>query len=393
MSDLLTMRITFILPMFLASPSGGFRIVYEYANRLQQRGHRVTLVHPRGLFSPADQHSMVGARLVDRLKSRLWEPRLRLRHWRHAGLVPWFSLDRGIEVRLTPDLDERWIPDGDIVVATAFQTAGAVSGYGERKGRGHYLIQSFEDWMGEAEEVRATWRLPLRKIVVSRWLERIAIELGEKDRTRYIPLGIDCGHFRVTRPIENRQTARIGMLAHPLPIKGTRDGIAALQIIRREFPEVEAVLFGTEPRERLVSALQQDLEWPAWIDYVERPSATALVDLYNSCRIFLHPSRLEGWGLPAAEAMACGGALVAAHNDGVDEFAVDGHNALLAPIGSPEGLAGHLRYLLRNDDRRIEIARNGESQIQRFDWSRPVREIEALFREENSGQPVPFRQS
>jgi hypothetical protein len=32
-------------------------------------------------------------------------------------------------------------------------------------------------------------------------------------------------------------------------------------------------------------------------------------------------------------------------------------------------------------------------QIQRFDWSRPVREIEALFREENSGQPVPFRQS
>jgi hypothetical protein len=49
MSDLLTMRITFILPMFLASPSGGFRIVYEYANRLQQRGHRVTLVHPRSL--------------------------------------------------------------------------------------------------------------------------------------------------------------------------------------------------------------------------------------------------------------------------------------------------------------------------------------------------------
>jgi glycosyltransferase involved in cell wall biosynthesis len=136
------------------------------------------------------------------------------------------------------------------------------------------------------------------------------------------------------------------MLAHPLPIKGTRDGIAALQIIRREFPEVEAVLFGTEPRERLVSALQQDL---AGLDRlcpsVHRP--TALVDLYNSCRIFLHPSRLEGWGLPAAEAMACGGALVAAHNDGVDEFAVDGHNSLLAPVGSPDGLADHLRYLLQ----------------------------------------------
>ncbi|MFZ4792499.1 MAG: glycosyltransferase family 4 protein [Blastocatellia bacterium] len=373
MSNFLTMRITFILPMFLESPSGGFRIVYEYANRLQQRGHRVTLVHPRSLFSSSDQHSMVGARLVDRLKSRLWEPRLRLRHWRHAGLVPWFSLDRGIEVRLTPDLDERWIPDGDIIVATAFQTAGAVSGYGERKGRGHYLIQSFEDWMGEAEEVRATWRLPLRKIVVSRWLERIAIELGEKDRTRYIPLGIDCGHFRVTRPIETREVARIGMLAHPLPIKGTRDGMAALRIIRREFPEVEAILFGTEPRDLISS------DWPEWIKYVRLPSAAGLVDIYNSCRIFLHPSRLEGWGLPAAEAMACGCALVAAHNDGVDEFAVDGENSLLAPVGSPDGLASHLRYLLHNEGRRIEIARTGQRQIQQFDWSRPVGEIEALF--------------
>jgi glycosyltransferase involved in cell wall biosynthesis len=32
-------------------------------------------------------------------------------------------------------------------------------------------------------------------------------------------------------------------------------------------------------------------------------TAEELVEIYNSCRIFLHPSRLEGWGLPAAEAM------------------------------------------------------------------------------------------
>ena len=373
MSDFLTMRITFILPMFLESPSGGFKVVYEYANRLQRRGHRVTLVHPRNLgLRPA--HLVSGREnLIDRLKRRLWAPRLQLRHWRHAGLVPWFSLDRGIDVRLTPDLDERWIPDGDIIVATAFQTARAVSGYGDRKGRGYYLIQSFEDWMGKAEEVRATWRLPLQKIVVSRWLERIAIELGEERRTCYIPLGIDCSHFRVTRPIERRSVPRIGMLAHPLPIKGTRDGLAALEMIRSESPEVEAILFGTEPRELISS------DWPEWIEYVRLPSAAGLVDIYNSCRIFLHPSRLEGWGLPAAEAMACGCALVAAHNDGVDEFAVDGENSLLAPVGSPDGLAGHLRYLLQNEGRRIEIAQNGQRQIQQFDWSRPVGEIEALF--------------
>lgn len=354
------MRITFVLPMFLDSPAGGFKVVYEYANRLCRRGHAITIVHPRNLERRAG--------LVESIKSRLWAYKLR---WKHQPLVPWFPLDPRIEIRLTPDLRERFIPKGEAIVATAFQTAFYIHSYAPGKGRKYYLIQSYEKWMGEEERVRKSWRLPLRKIVVSRWLMRLAREMGEEERSIYLPLGLDCAQFRITRPIRERRSPRVGMLAHPLEIKGTSDGLRAIAIVKEKLPQLEAVFFGTQPR---------DASLPPWIEYVHRPTPGKLVDLYNSCQVFLHPSRLEGWGLPAAEAMACGCALAAAHNEGVEEFAVAGENALLAPIKAPEKLAEQLWRLLIDEKLRIRLAETGHRQIQRFDWDRAVERMESILR-------------
>ena len=38
-------------------------------------------------------------------------------------------------------------------------------------GRRFYLIQHFEDWSGDRDQVLRTWRLPMHKIVISRWLQ------------------------------------------------------------------------------------------------------------------------------------------------------------------------------------------------------------------------------
>lgn len=359
------MKITFILPMFLESPAGGFKVVYEYANRLAQRGHEVTVVHPR------NQSRQEGVR--EWVKSHLWAWRLR---WRHKSIPPWFGLDGRVRVLLTPDLRERFIPDGDVIVATALGTAFAVASYSGSKGGGCYLIQSYETWQGEEEAVRASWRLPLRKVVVSRWLLEVARELGEGGRTTHIPLGIDCEQFRITQPARERRRRRVGMLAHPMAIKGTADGLRALEMVRERVPELEAVLFGTHRR---------DESLPEWIEYRRLPSPEELVELYNSCQIFLHPSRLEGWGLPAAEAMACGCALVAAHNQGVDEFAVDGENGLLAPIGEPERLAEAVLRLLSDEELRHRLAERGRERITQFDWNLAVENFErVILRSERS---------
>jgi glycosyltransferase involved in cell wall biosynthesis len=296
----LIVTINFLLPSFPNEPIGGYVVVYEYANALCRRGHRVRVIHPpwtnvREPVSAANAVRQSVKSLLGPLAAR-----------RLAGKrVSWFALDEGVEQLIVPD--PRRIPEADATVATAWTTAPWVAAYGPEQGRGYYLIQHYEAWKGLERAVDATWQLPLQKIVIAKWLLDKAVALGEQSRTTYIPNGMDQQRFRVTVPIEDRRPARVGMLAHPAPWKGTADGLAALAEARKYLPGLEAVLFGTHPRPP---------QTPEWAEYRQLPSPSELVALYNSCAVFLHPSWEEGWPLPPAEAMACGCALAAAANQG-----------------------------------------------------------------------------
>jgi glycosyltransferase involved in cell wall biosynthesis len=353
------MEITFILPRYLSAPAGGFKVVYEYANRLQARGHRVTVVHPRNVSPQAG--------LVQEIKSQLWPYKIR---WRDRKPAPWFPIRDDVRMLLVRDLREAFIPDGDAIFATGYRTALGVSSYAASKGRKYYLIQHHEIWDGAEAEVNRTWVLPLHKIVIARWLLNLAKELGEGDRVTYIPNGIDFSHFKITTPITERPAHRVAMMAHPSEWKGTPDGLATLETVREQVPELEAVIFGTHPRPP---------NTPSWITYVEHPSLKELPALYNSCAVFLHPSRTEGWGLPSAEAMSCGCALVAAANHGVLDFADHEATALLAPVKQPALLAEQLLRAVRDHALRLRLAVAGNRQIQRYTWRRAVNSLEQLL--------------
>ena len=348
------MKVTFVLPMFLTSPSGGFKVVYEYANRLAALGHQIAIVHPRNI-----EHQ---PGIVEAIKKRLWRFKHRLMH---RQLVPWFPVDAKVTLSLVTDLSERNIPEADVIFATACETAFPVAVYSARKGKKFYLIQSYESWNQPEEVVQASWKLPLHKVVISRQLLEIASGIGERQRTTYIPNGIDFADFKLLTPIAGREL-RIGMLAHPNEAKGTKDGLQALELVKQKYPELQAVLFGTEPRLECI---------PDWVSYERQPAKAKLVDLYNSCRIFLNPSWTEGWGLTSAEAMACGCALVTADNGGAVEFSVDGENALVVPIKQPELLADGVLRLLDDDGLRMRIALSGHNSIQQFTWERAVNSL------------------
>ena len=88
-----------------------------------------------------------------------------------------------------------------------------------------------------------------------------------------------------------------------------------LRRLHERRPDVEIVGFG---------ARSPDQPLPDWITYHQAPEQSTLVDdLYNGSRIFLCTSTVEGFGLPALEAMACGAALVTTDNGGADDYAVD----------------------------------------------------------------------
>jgi glycosyltransferase involved in cell wall biosynthesis len=355
-------KITFVLPGFSARPIGGFAVVYRYANELSRRGHAVTIVHPGTVD--------IRLRGVRWAKSWLWRPKALVT--RNRGRPRWFELDDAVATRLTPDLRSRAMPRGDVIFATACNTARPVVRLPRSRGAGFYLIQGYENWTLSDAEVNATWRLPLHKVVIARWLQEIGVALGEVDRLTYIPNGVDAGEYPMRVVPENREPNTIGLLYHDAELKRTVDGVAAMSLVRERFPDVSLTVFGTTPRPAWL---------PEWASYTENPSRRRLTELYNSFAIFLHTSRTEGFPLPPAEAMLSGCALVAAANRGVQEYAVEGRTALLAPIRDPEALADRVCSLLLDPVLRCRLAWNGHDALRLFTWDRAVDTMEVVLTE------------
>jgi L-malate glycosyltransferase len=340
------------MPCYMWVPSGGFRIVYEYANRLVARGHQVSVVHPRTLkFAPPKLDTPTNLRGHLRV-ARLW-----LRERVSHPTIDWHPMDSRVELVFVPDSGSNNIPDGDVLFATAWDTVASVLACPISKGEKCHIIQGYETWMGAKELVDDTWRAPLHKIVVARWLLELGKTLGCRDLT-YIPNAVD-QRYRIIRPIEQRPR-RVAMICSFVPLKGSREGIKALEMAKTQFPDLEVNCFGNSRRAPWI---------PKWITYTANPPQDQIIEeFYNRASIFINPSWTEGFPLPPAEAAACGCAILASDIGGHRDYLEHGISALLSAPKDPEALAQNLCTLLGNDQLRVRLAKAANESVSRFSW-------------------------
>jgi glycosyltransferase involved in cell wall biosynthesis len=356
-------NITFLLPLAGSHPIGGFKVVYEYANFLSARGHHVCVVHPATFR--LDQPF---AKLP--LRSKFRTLRDYLRHQWKGTYKPtaWFTLNPSVKLLWVPSLAARHIPDGDILIATAWETAEWAAEYPAAKGRKFYLIQHLETWSGPEDRVLATWKLPLEKIVIARWLEKIAEDLGEPAHLIYN--GLDFARFHLQTPFEARDPHQILAIHHSLDWKGAADALRAFELAQAEEPGLKLTLFGIPPRPADLSAA---------IVYHQNPSQETLAGLYNQAAIFISASWTEGFSLPPAEALQCGAAIALTDIEGPASYAFHGETALLSPVKDPAALAANILRLVRNPKLRVQLARAGHAHIQQFTWQRAGEALEQVL--------------
>jgi glycosyltransferase involved in cell wall biosynthesis len=354
------MTINFLLPGASHIPVGGVKVVLEYANKMAADGHKVNLMYPVTLkkedTKPLNLYQTI----------RFAKKRFQKRRAKHFTCTTWFPLHPTVRERFIPFLAEKYVPDADISFATARVTAEWLNSYSAKKGKKMYLIQHFEDWDGTKEEVEKTWVMPLKKIVISRWLQDYAANLGQP--SWLVNNGLDFEAYGITAPIAGRNPMRCIMLYHQLQWKGSADGLAAMQIVKEKFPAASLILFGV---------YDKPAGLPDWVEYHQKPFH--LKALYNEAAIFVSPSWGEGWALPPAEAMQCGCAAVVTDIGGHRDYGVDGKDLLLAPVKDPAGLAKAIISLLEDNSRRIAIATSGNATIQQFTWEAAYQKLKAAF--------------
>jgi glycosyltransferase involved in cell wall biosynthesis len=231
------------------------------------------------------------------------------------------------------------------------------------------FVQAYRILPEDMEE--AIYGAPCPKVCTSTFLRRMAIELGTAPaHAVHVPYGLRHDKYRVTVPID-RRPPRVSMLYNNHPAKCAALGVEALAVARQRFPDLEVVLFGTNP---------PDDEVPADMTFVVSPDQDVLVrEIYNTSRVFVSSALYEGFGLAPVEAMACGAALVTTDNGGADDYAVDGVTALVAPPLDVDALATRIIELLDDDGRRQEIAESGRSFVERFTWDVAAERLERFL--------------
>lgn len=163
-----------------------------------------------------------------------------------------------------------------------------------------------------------------------------------------------------------------------VPIKGVDVLMAAFCALAKDRPELRLELIGRlregKAKARLdASGLSDRVICRSGVTREE------IADLYRRANMVVCPARFEGFGFPAAEAMACGAPVVASDGGALPE--VVGEAGLVVPAGNAPALAGAMARVLDDPALARRLGDSGSERArQQFDWHRHAETAVKLYR-------------
>lgn len=202
--------------------------------------------------------------------------------------------------------------------------------------------------------------------------------------------GINLGAFHPPAPDPRPERARSGAPVRALVYgrlsrrrKGSWIAVRAIEAASKSTGVAVALtLFDARPAPDAAAADGAPAELPRPLAiphrWVRDPRQEELAALYGDADLFVSAERRAGWCNTAAEAMACGAAVVCTRS-GTEDFARDGATALVSRYAWSWLLARATTRLLLDPGLRAEIAERGRSKIAEFTWARTAERIEAVI--------------
>lgn len=359
---------------------GGNRVIFEVANNLTDRGHKVTIT------------------TVGRKGEHKWFPlKAKISYVPPYGILDYpFAVNTFVlrslglgNINQVLDLERfRWqsnilakrILECDINVATHCLTAFAVKESG--KGRPFYFVQHYEPLFFAGNVflrtiAEKTYYLPLKKLVVSRWLERL-IEKKTRERPIYVGNAINLKMFHPRHIEKNNKEKVVMAFFRGIRWKGEREVLEALNIVSKRFSNLKLLGVGNW---KVFKNLVKTLPIKYSFKFVDSPGDERLVELYCLADIFVQASWFEGWSLPPIEAMACGTPVVSTDNLGIRDYAINEYNALIVPPKNTCKLAEAVERLLSDADLSEALKKKGLETSKEYTYEKLVDRVEKAFKE------------
>jgi len=214
--------------------------------------------------------------------------------------------------------------------------------------------------------------------VISRFIERLAREIGYTKDIKIIPNGVDVAGFSTSPSPEkiSELMARFGKKPNDVFLftasrlvlsRGVEDVIGALSHLPAH---VKLLIAGDgEDREKL-EHIARGLNLGERVIFAGQLPHKDLPALLHMSDVFVRPSLIEGMGSAFIEAFAAGLPVVATAVGGIPDFLTDGITGLFCEVRNPKSVADAVARYLQDSALTARIVLNAKKlAVERYDWS------------------------
>lgn len=342
------MKINVIIPFTYLT--GGIKVIFLYANYLSENNYDVVCYVPKIPYR-------FNFSFVDYIKNFIKNTFF----WKRDS--NWNS--KNFKLISVPLINDKYIRDADITIATAWPTANSLNKLSHKKGKKVYFIQAYEVFSGKEKKVNATYTLLLNRIVVTKKLHDLLKTKFNVEST-IIYNGLLSNEF-IRKPKPKHLIKNILMLVNTSPNKGYSEGLKILKTLSLKY-DINVTLFGVKAIEDI----------PDNFIFLEKPSRDILLEAYYNADIYLFTSKYESWGLPVLEAMSYQCAVVGMNTGALEEIGKNDYNALIANNYSE--LYSLLEKLLNDDILLKKLQLNGYELAKQYNWENSYEIFENYLR-------------
>jgi glycosyltransferase involved in cell wall biosynthesis len=200
-----------------------------------------------------------------------------------------------------------------------------------------------------------------------------------EDRLRVVYNGIDTDVFSPSPRVNRLENRLLVVISRDTAVKGLSYMLEALAILRQKH-NLELVVVAKETDNNTTQGLITNLGIRDYVKFIDEIDNAELVNQYRLATIVVIPSIYEGFGLPAAEAMACGAPVVSTTAGALPE--VIGDAGILVPPADAKALAEAISALIVSPDKCKHLSEIGRKRIVHlFNWLNTAKRTADVYAE------------
>jgi glycosyltransferase involved in cell wall biosynthesis len=219
-------------------------------------------------------------------------------------------------------------------------------------------------------------------IVVSEFTRSMLLRLGiSAEKISVIANGVDFQTFHPSDNFEKKDDPCVVIVSRLVPQKRVSHIIMAAKKVVEEIPSANFYIIGRGKLENKLRSIITQMGLNKSVHILGFLSQDDVVRHLQHADVFVSASIQEGFGLAAAEAMACGTPVISYNVPALNEIIDDGENGVLVEDGNIRKLSQAIITFLKDRKLAKEYGIAAAQKVkEKYDWNKTIDQLMSVYR-------------